>query len=347
MKLIDPRLLQQAKSSRTALGLTIALGFVGGIFTVLQAWMLSRVIDGVFLGGADLRASVPLLGLLLLLFLLKAGSLWGSQIAAKQVALNIKTSLREKIYAHLQKLGPLYVRGERTGELVHTVTEGIEALDAYFSEYLPQLVLAALVPLTFLFFVFPLDRLSGLVLLLTAPLIPVFMVLIGDRADALTQRQWRTLSRMSAHFLDVLQGLTTLKLLGRSRAQIEVIRQVSERFRERTMGVLRVAFLSALVLELVATLSTAVVAVEIGLRLLYGRMAFEQALFVLLLAPEFYLPLRLLGTRFHAGINGVTAATRIFEVLDTPIRPETEDRRPTDSLLGHPSPVGFSNHSYT
>ncbi len=153
-------------------------------------------------------------------------------------------------------------------------------------------------------------------LLLTAPLIPVFMVLIGDRADAMTKRQWHTLSRMSAHFLDVLQGLTTLKLLGRSQAQIGVIRQVSEQFRSRTMGVLRVAFLSALVLEMVATLSTAIVAVEIGLRLLYGRLDFEQALFVLLLAPEFYLPLRLLGTRFHAGVAGVTAAGRIFEILD-------------------------------
>jgi ATP-binding cassette subfamily C protein CydCD len=346
MKLIDSRLLRQAKSSRAALGLTIALGFIGGLFTVVLAWMLSQVINGVYLGGADLRSSAPHLGLLLLVFFTKAGSLWGSQIAAKRVALKIKLSLREQLYAHIQKLGPLYVRGERTGELVNTATEGIDALDAYFSDYLPQLVLATLVPLIFLFFVFPLDQLSGFVLLLTAPLIPIFMILIGDRADAVTQRQWRTLSRMSAHFLDVLQGLTTLKLFGRSRAQIEIIRQVSERFRQRTMGVLRVAFLSALVLELVATLSTAVVAVEIGLRLLYGRLAFEQALFVLLLAPEFYLPLRLLGTRFHAGMAGVTAAKRIFEILDTPVRPVTGGIKPIDFVSNPPSSVCFSNLSY-
>jgi len=345
MKLIDPRLLKQVQSSRTALGFTITLGFVGGVFTVILAWILSRVIEGIFLGGQDLRESVPLLGLLLVLFLGRAIMLWAGEISAKRVALRVKTSLREKLYAHIQKLGPLYTRGERTGELVNTATEGIEALDAYFSAYLPQLVLAALVPLTFLFFVFPLDRLSGLVLLLTAPLIPVFMVLIGDRADAVTKRQWRTLSRMSAHFLDVLQGLTTLKLFGRSRAQIGVIRQVSKQFRERTMGVLQVAFLSALVLEMVATLSTAIVAVEIGLRLLYGRMAFEQALFVLLLAPEFYLPLRLLGTRFHAGVAGVTAAGRIFEVLDT--KPETGDSKPIHPISYDPSSVNFSHVSYT
>jgi ATP-binding cassette subfamily C protein CydCD len=261
------------------------------------------------------------------------------------VALRVKTFLREKLYAHIQKLGPIYTRGERTGELVNTATEGIEALDAYFSEYLPQLVLAALVPLTFLFFVFPLDRLSGLVLLLTSPLIPVFMILIGDRADAITKRQWRTLSRMSAHFLDVLQGLTTLKLFGRSQAQIGVIRQVSDRFRARTMGVLRIAFLSALVLEMIATLSTAIVAVEIGLRLMYGRIIFEQALFVLLLAPEFYLPLRLLGTRFHAGVAGVTAAGQIFEVLD--LKPGKVDGRPIPLGLRRPSAVNFSNISYT
>jgi thiol reductant ABC exporter CydD subunit len=185
-----------------------------------------------------------------------------------------------------------------------------------------------LIPLAILAFVFPLDFTSGLVLLLTAPLIPLFMILIGSLAQELTQRQWVSLSRMSAHFLDVLQGLTTLKLLGRSREQAAMIALISNRFRQTTMGVLRVAFLSALVLELVATLSTAVVAVEIGLRLLYGYLAFEQAFFVLLLAPEFYLPLRLLGTRFHAGTAGVTAARRIFEILDTSLPTTTADRRP-------------------
>ncbi len=210
-----------------------------------------------------------------------------------------------------------FTRGERSGELINTASEGIEALDAYYSQYLPQLVLAALVPISFLTFIFPLDWISGLVLLLTAPLIPLFMILIGNLAQALTRRQWQALSRMSAYFLDVLQGLTALKTLGRSRAQGQVIEQVSDHYRQVTMSVLRVTFLSALALEMISTLSTAVVAVEIGLRLLYGRLSFEQGFFVLLLAPEFYLPIRLLGTRFHAGMSGVAAARRIFEVLNS------------------------------
>ena len=245
--------------------------------------------------------------------------LWAGDVTANRVATRVKTDLRERLTAHLLALGPAYTRGERTGELVNTAVEGIEALDAYFSQYLPQLALAVLIPVTFLLVVFPLDPLSGLVLLLTAPLIPVFMILIGSLADSLTRQQWTALSRMSAHFLDVLQGLTTLKLFNRSREQIAVIAEISDRYRDTTLGVLRVAFLSALVLEMVGTLSTAVIAVEIGLRVLYGRLAFEQAFFVLILAPEFYLPLRLLGTRFHAGIAGVTAARRVFEVLETPV----------------------------
>ena len=252
--------------------------------------------------------------------------LWAGDVTANRVATRVKTDLRERLTAHLLALGPAYTRGERTGELVNTAVEGIEALDAYFSQYLPQLALAVVIPVTFLLVVFPLDPLSGLILLLTAPLIPVFMVLIGSLADSLTRQQWTALSRMSAHFLDVLQGLTTLKLFNRSREQIAVIAEISDRYRDTTLGVLRVAFLSALVLEMVGTLSTAIIAVEIGLRVLYGRLAFEQAFFVLILAPEFYLPLRLLGTRFHAGIAGVTAARRVFEVLGLP----ADERRTTN-----------------
>ena len=256
----------------------------------------------------------PLLLALLTLSLLRAGLTWGSQVTAQRVAGQVKNNLRERLTAHLLALGPAYTHGERSGELANTAVAGVEALDAYFSQYLPQLATAALVPLTILLFVFPLDFISGLVLLLTAPLIPIFMVLIGNLADRMTQRQWVSLSRMSAHFLDVLQGLTTLKILGRSREQTETIARISYRFGQTTLGVLRVAFLSALVLELVATLSTAIVAVEIGLRLLYGRLLFENALFILILAPEFYIPLRLLGTRFHAGMSGLAAGIRLEDL---------------------------------
>lgn len=319
---LDRRLLSLLRGEHSRLALTVGLGVLGGALLVLQACVLSRAIAGVFLGGQTLAEVTPLLLALAGLALARAGTAWLSASAADALAGRIKQALRSALYSHLLALGPAYTGGERSGELVAVALQGVEELDAYFRDYLPALALAALVPLTFLAFILPLEPLSGLVLLLTAPLIPFFMVLIGALARGVTRRQWQTLSRMSAHFLDALQGLTTLKLFGRSRRQVEVIARISDRWRATTLGVLRVAFLSALVLELIATLSTAIVAVEIGVRLLYGLLDFEQALFVLVLTPEYYLPLRTLGVRFHAGISGVTAAARIFAILETPL-PET------------------------
>jgi ATP-binding cassette subfamily C protein CydD len=325
-------LIRQAWAARLALAFTVGLGLLGGVTIVGQARFVSRAVSQVFLEGAALRQVSGLLLALLILASLRAAFTWGSEVAANRVAVQVKSRLRERLTAHLLALGPAYTHGERSGELANTAVEGIEALDAYFRHYLSQLALAALVPLTVLLFVFPLDWVSGLVLLLTAPLIPLFMILIGNTAEAMTRRQWTALSRMSAHFLDVLQGLTTLKLLGRSREQIRTIAQISGQFREATMNVLRIAFLSALVLEMVATLSTAVVAVQIGLRLLYGHLSFEQAFFVLILAPEFYLPLRLLGTRFHAAMEGIAAAQRIFEVLRVEVKAKVKVEVEVDPL---------------
>ncbi len=315
---LDRRLLGLALRQRGFLALSILLGLAGGVLIVLQARLLSRVVDRVFLGGQGVGDVSAGLGWLLALILLRALLNWAGEAAGSEMAIRIKSALRRRLFDHIQALGPLPVRGERSGELSGVLQEGVESLDAYFSQYLPQIVLAALTPLIFLFFVFPMDWLSGLILLLTAPLIPLFMVLVGNMAQELTRRQWQSLSRMSAYFLDVLQGLTTLKMLGRSKAQTETISQTGERYRQVTMSVLRVTFLSALALEMISTLSTAVVAVQVGLRLLYGSLGFEQALFVLLLAPEFYLPLRMLGARFHAGMAGAAAAERIFSVLETP-----------------------------
>ena len=349
---LDKRLLRLAFDSRLNLLLTIGFGVAGGVASVLQAYLLSAAIDRVFLKGQGLSAIQGLLTGLLAVMVTRAGLGWASEVSANAIAASIKTSLRRLLFEHILQIGPVYTHGERTGELTSVVTEGVEALDAYFSQYLPQLVLAALVPLTFLIFVFPIDPLTGIILLVTAPLIPLFMALIGSLAQSLTRRQWRLLSRLSAYFLDVIQGLATLKTLGRSRGQADMIAQASERFRTATMNVLRVTFLSALVLELVSTISTAVVAVEIGLRLLYGRLSFEQAFFVLLLAPEFYLPLRMLGTRFHAGMSGVVAAKRIFEILekqpskDVPEDSETlaqPSESPTPGLSG---PIQFERVSY-
>ena len=284
--------------------------------TILQAWYLATIIDQVFLQGAGLERAAPVLGFLLVVIMIKALCIWGAEVSANLVAQRVKTDLRERLLNHLITLGPAFTNGERTGELAASAVEGIEALDPYFSQYLPQLVLAASIPLTILALVFPIDGLSGFVFILTAPLVPFFMIMIGKTAENLTSRQFASLSRLSAHFYDVLQGLTTLKTLGQAKSQAKVIANVSEHYRNITMQVLRVTFLSALALELIVTLSTAIVAVEIGLRLLYGKLEFLPALFILVLAPDFYLPLRQLGLKYHAGMSGLASARRIFEILD-------------------------------
>lgn len=315
--MFDRRLLQRAFSVRLAFILTVSLGFCRGLLIVLQARLISSVISQVFLNHKTLHDVILLLLVAATVIILRAVLTLGGELAANTVATQVKKELREKLYKHVVALGPAYLTGERTGELTHTAVEGVEALDAYFREYLPQVVVAALVPLTIVILVFPIDWISAVILLVTAPLIPLFMLLIGNVSEGLTRQRWQTLSRMSAHFLDVLQGLTTLKVFGRSREQIKVIEQIGERYRLVTMQVLRVAFISALSLELLSTLSTALVAVGIGVRLLYGRLAFADALFVIFLAPDFYLPLRMLGTRFHAGVAGVSASERIFSIFES------------------------------
>ncbi|ABO50169.1 ABC transporter, transmembrane region, type 1 [Desulforamulus reducens MI-1] len=316
--MIDKRLLKEARKVRLFLALTIGLGIATGLLVVLQAKTMASIVSQVFIENAHLaQVQSPLL-LLLGFMVSRAFLAWFSEVSAHRVAALIKGDLRRRLLQHLYDLGPIHARGERTGELTNLMLEGIESLEDYFAKYLPQLVLVATVPCIILVFVVPIDLASGLILLFTAPLIPFFMILIGKWADHLTKRQWSLLSRLSAHFLDVLQGLATLKLFGRSKDQIRIIGRLSDDFRRTTMGVLRVAFLSALVLELLSTISTALVAVALGLRLVYGHISFESAFFLILLAPEFYLPLRLLGTQFHAGMNGVQAANRIYEILNKP-----------------------------
>ncbi|MBI3168800.1 MAG: thiol reductant ABC exporter subunit CydD [Chloroflexi bacterium] len=313
------RLLSLTRDTRFSLTLTVLAGLLAGFLTIWQSWLLSSVIDGVFLQKRTLaQVTTPLL--FILLAISGRGFLtWLNEVAANAVAVKIKTDLRERLFAHVLKLGPAYSRGQRTGELTTAAVEGIEALDAYFSQYLPQLVVTALVPISILFFVFPIDLLTGFVFLITAPLIPFFMIIIGKGAEVVTKRQYETLRLLSAHFLDSLQGLTTLKLFGQSKGQAKNIAKISEQYSDTTLSVLRITFLSALALEMLATISTALIAVEIGFRLLYRNMEFQPALFLLILAPEFYMPLRALGARFHAGMNGTTAAKRLYEILDTPV----------------------------
>jgi ATP-binding cassette subfamily C protein CydD len=332
---LDQRLLKLVTHLRFPFFLSVFFGFLTGICLILQAYILSKIIHSVFLLNGSVEDVYQPLAVFLCLALVRAFFTWSSNVSAQQVATRIKEDLRQQLLVHIFSIGPSFTRKERTGELVSVIFEAVSALDAYFSQYLPKLALAALIPLSFLFFIFPLDLTTALVLTFTAPLIPFFMILIGSVTTSLTQRQWRVLSRLSAQFLDILQGLTTLKIFGRSREQINLIRELSERFRQSTMNILRVAFLSALVLEMVATISTAIVAVEIGLRLLYGRMSFDHALFALLLAPEFYMPLRSLGARFHMGAAGVTATRRIFNILETEGSVQKTGQRPKLSKIPH------------
>src|SRR5512143_103637 len=319
------RLIVLTREARLPLLLTIVAGLLAGLLTIGQSYALSSTVNDVFLGRQTLAQVWPWMRLLLAIIAARAVLVWLSEVAANRVAVRIKTDLREKLFSHILALGPAMTRAERTGDLTAAAVDGIEALDAYFSQYLPQLVVSTLVPASILLLVFPLDPLSGIVLLLTAPLIPFFMYMIGRGAEAVTHRQYETLSRLSAHFLDSLQGLTTLKLFGQAKAQARNIAKVSDEYRDTTLKVLQVTFLSAFALELLATISTAIIAVEVGLRLLYGQMQFQEALFLLILAPEFYLPLRMLGLRFHAGMAGTSAGRRIFEILDT--RQESAERR--------------------
>ncbi|OLN27114.1 thiol reductant ABC exporter subunit CydD [Desulfosporosinus metallidurans] len=324
--MFDKRLVREGRPVFWYLLLTVGMGIGIALLAVAQAWFFSRIVAEVFLEGANLKTVWNSPFLILAIIVLRASFQWVSEISAHEASSCIKASLRKRLMSHIVSLGPVYARGERTGELITTVVDGIESLEEYFSKYLPQLLLAVGIPQIILGFVFPLDWKSGLILLLTGPLIPVFMILIGKMAETKSLNQWQSLSWMSAHFLDVLQGMTTLKVFGRAKDQTRVIERVSDSFRRTTLSVLRIAFLSALVLEFLATMSTALVAVTIGLRLVYGTLSFSAGLFLLLLAPEFYTPLRSLGLNFHAGLSGVNAAERIFEIMDQPLMSDDEEK---------------------
>lgn len=313
---LDSRLIRWARDKSGWLALALGSGTLAGILTIAQAYLISLILSGVFLSGASLPGIKP--GLLAILGVIVLRSLMEGLSAGsgKELAARIQRDLRGHLVQRVDALGPAAARRQQAGELSSSVMEGVEALEAYFSTYLPGLVLAVLIPLSILAFVFPLDPLSGLILLVTAPLIPFFMALIGSTAHELTDRQFDSLRRLSARFLDTLQGMTTLKLFGRAQDRVNDIRDSSDQLRSATLKVLRVAFLSALALELLATISTALVAVEIGLRLLKGGLVFQEAFFLLLIAPEYYGPLRQLGARFHAGMEGTSASQRLFEILD-------------------------------
>ena len=318
MRPVDPRLLRYATAARGYLVLTVGLGLVTTALILAQAGLLAHALAAPA-AGVGVAALGVTLGLLLAVLAGRAIAVYGGELAALRAAAAVKSQLRRKLTAHVVRLGPAWLGGQQTGELATLSTKGLDALDPYFARFLPQLVLAFLVPVAVLVRVGLADWISAVVIAVTLPLIPVFAVLIGLQTRAQTERQWRLLARLGGHFLDVVEGLPTLKLFGRAKPQAAVIREVTDAHRHATMRTLRVAFLSALVLELTAAVATALVAVEVGLRLLAGHIPYQTALLVLLLTPEAYLPLRAVGLQFHASMEGVTAAGRACEILDTPL----------------------------
>jgi ATP-binding cassette subfamily C protein CydD len=315
MKPLDPRLLRYARASRWYLGATVALGVLSAGLIVGQATLLAYGISAVFLDGATVSALMPALAALAAVTAGRAAIGWAQEAAAVRSSAGVKEELRGRLLAHAAALGP--GRGPATGELIALVTRGLDALDAYFARYLPQLVLAAVVPAVVLLRLAPADLVATLTIALTLPLIPVFLALVGMHTEAANRKQFRLLARLNHHFLDVVAGLSTLNVFGRAGAQAENIRRAGEQQRQVTMRTLRIAFLSSLALELLATLSVALVAVGIGLRLVSGHLDLRTALLVLILAPEAYLPLRQVGAHYHASAEGLAAASSAFETLET------------------------------
>lgn len=315
------RLLRYGRLARPYLVSTAAFGTVAAVVIVLQALALAKVVAAVFLLGADLASVTGPLALFAAAVLARAVLTWLQATSAQRSATMVTSGIRRELARKLLRVGPVRIGRERAGSLAVAVGQGIDALDPFFGRYLPQLMLGVLVPIVVVIWVARLDWVSALVFTVTVPLIPLFMVLIGTLADRRTSRRWRALQRLGGAFLDVLQGIATLKVFGRATDRLQVIRDVSEGFRRETMGTLRIAFLSAMVLELLAAVSTALVAVTIGLRLLGGTLGFEAGLGILILAPEVYLPLRRVGAEFHAAKEGIEAAGTIFSVLDLPEPP--------------------------
>ncbi|WP_371633094.1 thiol reductant ABC exporter subunit CydD [Streptomyces sp. NBC_01259] len=317
MKPIDPRLLRHARATRLFLVAVVVLGLAGAALVIAQAMLVAEVVVGGFEDGlTGSRLRTPLL-LLAAVALGRALVSWLTELAAHRAGAAVKSELRGRLLDRAAALGPEWLSGQRTGSLVTLATRGIDALDDYFARYLPQLGLAVVVPVAVLARVVTEDWISAAIIVVTLPLIPLFMILIGWATQSRMDRQWRLLSRLSGHFLDVVAGLPTLKVFGRAKAQAESIRTITSQYRLATVRTLRIAFLSSFALELLATLSVALVAVTIGMRLVHGELDLYTGLVVLILAPEAYLPLRQVGAQYHAAAEGLSAAEEIFSVLET------------------------------
>ncbi|MET7862120.1 thiol reductant ABC exporter subunit CydD [Micromonospora taraxaci] len=317
----DPRLLRRVPAARRDLAVLALLGVLAAGLIVAQATALAAVLATAF----DGRLDRPALSAFVIAVAARSALVWAQGTVSARVAATVKATLRADLLGAVGRHGPGWVAGQRAGQVATLAGRGLDALDAYFTGYLPQLVLSVTVPVAVLARVVFADWSSAVIIALTLPLIPVFGALLGWQAQAATERQWRRLSLLGGHFLDMVAGLPTLRAFGRARAQTDVVRRMADGHRVATMKTLRIAFLSALVLELVATLSVALVAVPVGIRLLGGGLALQTALLVLLLTPEAYLPLRAAGSRFHASMEGLAALDEALTVSAAPVAPRAAE----------------------
>lgn len=330
MRSPDQRILAGNQTARRYLAAAVAAGFLAAAGLLAFMILTTVVVSRVFVDGETLGQVAPFLGVMLALLLGRSALLWGREALAQRAAGLVKSELRGKAMRHLFALGPVYAQSRRGGELVNTVVTGVESLDGYITGYRVTQYLAGFVPALVLLIVLWIDPPTTLVLLFAGPMLILLMVFIGRHTRDLTERRHEDLNWMSAYFLDMLRGLPTLKMFGRSREQAGNIEAVSREFGRSTLEVLRTAFQTTLVLEWAATAATAMVALEVSWRLMRGDLPFVEALAVLLLTPEFFLPLRQFAAHHHAGSEGQAATRRLFAILDEPapgarvgeIRPE-------------------------
>jgi ATP-binding cassette, subfamily C, bacterial CydD len=335
MRALDPRLLRRARPARVLLGVDAGIGIAAALLILLQATLLARIVAAAF-GGAALEAVSTDLALLLVVFAGRAVLAWGFEVAGRRAASSVLSELRLDLVEQRLRSQPVASDGAASAEIAAAAVQGVDSLEAYFARYLPQVVLASVVPLAALAWIASIDVTSALVLLATLPLVPVFMWLIGRYTEEQTRRRWQSLRLLSAHFLDVVRGLPTLRAFNRAHDQAAAVESVSDRYRQATTATLRVSFLSGSVLELAATLGVALAAVTVGVRLAGGGIGLQAGLTVLVLAPELYLPLRQLGAHFHASADGLAVAERMLDLLDAPVTVESRGQTLPPSPAGAP-----------
>jgi ATP-binding cassette subfamily C protein CydD len=312
--MLNKRLLKESKIKKPYLVISALAPLFNGIFIVISAYLLANIVVGVFNRSKDIRE----VSFYIILFLINAVFRnlvnFFCELYIKNSAEDIKAHIRDDVLNLIINSNPYKVKNEKIGELINVLTEAMDMLSQYYSEYIPQFFSAFLIPLIIFIGVFSVDKISALIMLITYPIIPILMILVGSKAKEANEKQWNKLITLSTHFIEILQGLTTLKIFGKSKLQEEKIFKISENYRKATMEVLKVSFLSALVLELLSTISTAVVAVNLGLRLVYSNISFLSAFFILVVTPDFYLPMRSLGLKFHSSLNGVVALEKIEKI---------------------------------